>query len=97
MESDIQGAEKVHKVNPNWNFLFVEPPSMQELEKRLRDRGTETEEAIKKRTFNAKIEMERASEVKFYRHLVNDELTQCYKNFIGVINQCYHLLIGVAE
>ncbi len=52
--------------------IFVKVPSMQELEQRLRDRGTETEEGISRRMFKVKFEM--SFQDKFDVILLNDEL-----------------------
>jgi guanylate kinase len=53
LDIDQQGAEKVHKQHPEWNYLFISPPSLEELETRLRNRGTEKEVDIKIRMSNA--------------------------------------------
>lgn len=49
LEIDIQGALKVKDIYPEGVFIFIMPPSMEELKKRIVNRGTETEEAIAKR------------------------------------------------
>ena len=54
----VQGAELVKKSDLNARFVFVAPPSYDELEKRLRGRGTETEEKLQVRLKNARGEME---------------------------------------
>ena len=53
-----QGAELVKKSDLNARFVFVAPPSYDDLEKRLRGRGTETEEKLQVRLKNARGEME---------------------------------------
>ena len=55
----LQGARQVREAGLSALFVFVAPPSDQELEKRLRGRGTETEEQIKQRMANAKAEISR--------------------------------------
>ena len=40
--------------------------------------------------------MEQVQNLKFYQHLVNDDIKLCYKEFVDIINQKYHLLIEVA-
>ena len=52
-----QGAELVKKTNLNAVFVFVAPPSYEELERRLRGRGTENEETLKTRLANAQGEL----------------------------------------
>ena len=49
LDIDVQGAEIVKKSTLDALFVFIAPPSMEELEKRLRGRGTEKEESIQKR------------------------------------------------
>ena len=58
LDIDIQGAQNVKKSSLDAYYLFIAPPSMEELEKRLRGRGTEKEEAIVKRLANAKGELD---------------------------------------
>ena len=62
--------------------MFIAPPSVDTLEERLRSRGTETEESIKKRT-NTAIEELRESQKRSYfdSTLVNDELEACFSEF----------------
>jgi guanylate kinase len=62
-------------------FIFVCPPSFEELEKRLRARGTETEEQIQKRLKNARAELDQSNSPGLFDHLlVNDDLETCYEN-----------------
>ncbi len=58
LEIDINGYKQVISNYPDAVGIFVAPPSLEVLEQRLRDRGTETEENIKKRLETAKTEME---------------------------------------
>lgn len=57
LEIEVQGGVQVKELCPDCVSLFLVPPSMEELENRLRGRGTETEEVIKKRMARAKEEM----------------------------------------
>ena len=57
LEIELQGAQNVLKLRPDAVSIFVVPPSVEELERRLRDRGTETEEAIEKRLAQAKVDL----------------------------------------
>jgi guanylate kinase len=57
LDIDIQGAELVRATDLNPYFLFVEPPSMEILEQRLRDRNTETDETLQLRLGNAANEL----------------------------------------
>ena len=79
LDIDVQGAEIVKKSTLDALFVFIAPPSMEELEKRLRGRGTEKEESIQKRLANAAGEMAK-TEVTGFFHLViiNDDLDRAY-------------------
>jgi len=86
LDIDVQGAEIVKKSTLDALFVFIAPPSMEELEKRLRGRGTEKEESIQKRLANAAGEMAK-TEVDGFFHavIVNDDLEKAYaemKKFI---------------
>lgn len=72
LEIEVQGAEKVMAKRPDLVSVFIGIPSMEELERRLRGRGTETEEVIQKRMQAAVYELSRANR---YQYLVlNDEV-----------------------
>ncbi|XP_059646310.1 guanylate kinase 2-like [Cornus florida] len=81
LDIDVQGARSVRASPLEAVFIFICPPSFEELEKRLRARGTETEEQIQKRLRNAKAELEQGQSPGLFDHiLVNDDLDTCYKN-----------------
>lgn len=72
LEIDVQGALAVLDVNPNAITIFIDPGSMEQLEKRLRDRGTDSQEAIQRRLQVAKEEL---GFMHRYRHrIVNDSI-----------------------
>lgn len=74
LEIDIQGARQVMERESNRVTVFIMPPSAETLERRLRGRGTETEEQIQNRLAIAKTEMEQSS---LYDHVViNDDLEE---------------------
>jgi guanylate kinase len=73
-------VKQVRNTNLNARFLFVAPPSVEELERRLRGRGTETEESIRKRVEQARVELEYAErEGSHDKVVVNDDLERAYK------------------
>ena len=72
LEIDTQGALKVKKVMPDATLIFILPPSLEELEARLRGRHTETEEAIQKRLGSIKMEIENSKH--FDKQVVNDSV-----------------------
>ena len=82
---DVQGAAQLHLSLPSAHFVFILPPSMEELEKRLRGRGTETEESIRERLEIARNEL--AQQDKFTLKLVNDEVDACAARLYDVICQ----------
>ena len=59
IKADVQGAETMKRLNPEAVFVFVAPPSMEELERRLRDRRSEPTVDLQRRLETARLEMER--------------------------------------
>uniref|UniRef100_A0A2N9IZ01 guanylate kinase n=1 Tax=Fagus sylvatica TaxID=28930 RepID=A0A2N9IZ01_FAGSY len=81
LDIDVQGARSVRTSSLDAIFIFVCPPSMDELEKRLRARKTETEEQILKRLRNAQAEIEQGKSSGIFDHILyNDNLEECYEN-----------------
>ncbi|XP_002529631.2 guanylate kinase 2 [Ricinus communis] len=81
LDIDVQGARSVSASSLEAIFIFICPPSMEELEKRLRARGTEAEEQILKRLRNAKAEIEQGQSSGIFEHILyNDNLDECYEN-----------------
>ncbi|WVZ07586.1 hypothetical protein V8G54_020932 [Vigna mungo] len=80
LDIDVQGARSVRASSLEAIFIFVCPPSMEELEKRLRDRGTETEEQILKRLRNAEAEIEQGKSSHIFDFILyNDKLVESYE------------------
>jgi guanylate kinase len=65
LEIDWQGAAQVRKLYPDCVGIFILPPSVGELEKRLRERGQDAEVVIQRRLANAQAEMSHAHEFKY--------------------------------
>ena len=84
LEIDVQGAFNVREKRPDAILLFIEPPSMEELERRLRNRGTEDEDSLRLRLHNAHHEMELASE--YDARIVNDDLSEAVRRTIALID-----------
>ena len=83
LEIEIQGALQVKKRYPEAVLIFVTPPSARELEKRLRGRGTESEEEIADRLAKA---CEEARDISSYDHIViNDTVEECVDRVYGII------------
>ena len=83
LEIDIQGAEQVKESMPEANLIFIAPPSLEELKKRLVGRGTETSEEIAIRLETAEIEM--ASQGLFDHVVVNHEVAQCAQEVLDLM------------
>ena len=92
LDIDIQGAKGV-KQNTSLippHFIFIAPPSIEILEKRLRDRGTETEEAIQRRMGNARRELEYGLVPgNFDDVVVNDDLESAFLHLRLILEQWY--------
>jgi len=83
LDIDVQGAQQVRATGMPAVFLFIVPPSLAELETRLRGRGTDGEEVIRRRLANARQELLAASR---YDHIVvNDDLDQAVAMVQAVI------------
>ena len=70
LEIDVEGAAKVLQEYPEAITIFIHPGSIEELERRLRGRGTETEDALSRRLEVAQRELDAASS---YQHIVTNE------------------------
>lgn len=83
---DVQGADNLKKYyKNNAHVIFIEPPSIEELEKRLRKRATDSEKVIEERVKNAKKEMLRKDD---YDYLVmNDDVSRAYESISTIIKK----------
>ena len=77
LEIDTKGALNVKKIMPEAELIFIAPPSLEELEARLRGRHTETEEAIQKRLASIKLEIENSKHFDY--KVVNDTVENAVK------------------
>ena len=83
LEIEIEGANNIKKLIPEALFIFIMPPSLKELVKRLKNRGTETNEKIMKR-FN--VAYKEVNEVKKYNYVVvNDEVEKAVDKVEAII------------
>jgi guanylate kinase len=80
---ELQGMRQVRKLMPDAQFVFLAPPSFEELERRLVGRGTEPAEVVRQRLDQARIEM--ASESEFDVRLVNDEVERAADELVALI------------
>ena len=72
LDIEVQGAEQVCGKRPETVRIFIAPPSWEELERRLTQRGTDTEEKIQKRLQRAKIELAQAADYDYF--VINDDV-----------------------
>lgn len=85
LEIEPQGALQVKKMIEDANLIFVIPPSMKELKKRLTERGRETEEQIKERLDSAKWEFEQSGKYNYI--VVNDDLDRCVDEVCEILHE----------
>lgn len=88
LEIEIQGALKIKEKFPTALLLFVMPPSAEELQRRLRGRGTESEEVIAQRLQRSSEEAEGIEEYEFI--VINDDLDECVKEMHELIMSAHN-------
>ena len=88
LEIDVEGTNAIVEQFPEAVSLFVRPSSIDELERRLRARGTEDDETIQGRLAVARKELEAAS--SYTHHVINDDIEQA-------VSQMCEILDGLAE
>ena len=85
LEVDVKGALKIKKEYPDAVAIFIKPPSIEELKRRLRDRKTESDKDLQKRIERA--EMEMGYQKYFDYVIVNDDLERAKKEVYEIINK----------
>lgn len=83
LEIELEGARQVRDTFPQALQLFVLPPSLDELEQRIRQRGQDSEEAIRRRLARAQVEIDAAPE--FDAQILNDDLETALQQLEAVI------------
>lgn len=83
LEIDVQGAFQVREKMPESILVFVSPPSLEELERRLRERGTESGENLKIRLRNARLEMLKSGDYDYV--IVNDDAERASNELKSII------------
>ncbi len=84
LEIDPQGALQIKKHFPDAVFVFIVPPSLDELTKRIYNRGTDSEEVIKRRLSAATSELEYSSKYDYI--IVNDEVEKATNKVSNIID-----------
>ncbi|MGB7295684.1 MAG: guanylate kinase [Candidatus Aminicenantales bacterium] len=94
LDIDVQGARQIRRKVPSAVFIFVLPPSYGELRKRIKGRGLDRAEAVRKRMATAKNEIKAYSSFDYI--LVNDDLDRTAAE-LGAILRCRRALLSVRE
>ena len=85
LKIEVQGAEKIKKMYPDAVAIFVMPPSMEILEKRLRRRGTENEEDLVRRLTIARDEIKKSRDYDYI--VINDSLEEAADEILAILNK----------
>ena len=85
LDIEVKGARKVMSLEPKAVTVFVVPPDLEELERRLRGRGTDTEEKLAARLLRASIELE--EKVHYDYIVVNDTIIRAAEEIINIIDR----------
>ncbi len=80
---DVQGASSIKRARPDSILIFLAPPSLEELERRLRERGSETEEKIQTRLSNAEGELQKIKDFNYL--VVNDVLENAASQISAIV------------
>ncbi len=83
LKIDLQGARQVRDAMPDARLVFLAPPSVDELKRRLRGRGTESEETIRRRMEHADDELK--AEPEFDLTVVNDSIERAAAELVGLL------------
>ncbi len=83
LEIDLQGARQVKKSMPEANFVFLAPPTWEEMVRRLVGRGTETPEEQQQRLETAKLEL--AAESEFDHTVINDDVQRAAAELVSLM------------
>ncbi|XP_047443169.1 guanylate kinase 1b isoform X1 [Mugil cephalus] len=88
LDVDIQGVKRIKETDLNPIYISIQPPSIETLEKRLRDRQTESEESLQKRLEAARIDMELSKEPGVFDVvIINDDLEKAYQELKDILSE----------
>lgn len=85
LEVDVQGALALMEQHPEAISFFIQPESIEELERRLRGRGTEGEEAVQRRLARARDEIALAKRYQY--QITNERVDQAVEEICDILNQ----------
>ena len=83
LEIDWQGAQQVRRIFPDAIGIFILPPSIAELERRMRQRGQDSEEVVRRRLAVAADEMSHAAEFEYV--IINNDFEEARRDLIAVV------------
>jgi guanylate kinase len=83
LDIDWQGTQQLKQVDPDIVRVFILPPSMEELERRLRKRGTDSDEVIEKRMARATAEISHWAEYDYV--LINNDANKCCELVLNIL------------
>ncbi|CAO4361491.1 unnamed protein product [Caenorhabditis nigoni] len=89
LDIELQGVRNIKNSHLDARYILIRAPSIKLLEERLRARGTETEESLKKRLQHAEedlVEIEK-NPTLFDKVIVNDDLERAYKEFVDLLRE----------
>ena len=81
---DVQGGTSIKRKYPDAVCIFILPPSMDELERRLRSRGTDTDDVIRRRMLAARAECEKGAQSYDYL-VINDRLDDAFQQLRSIV------------
>jgi guanylate kinase len=84
LKIDVQGALAVMERRPDAVSVFILPPSEEELERRIRSRGHDSEETVRLRLQNARDEMALAD--RYHHRIVNDDVERCVDRLVEALS-----------
>jgi guanylate kinase len=86
LDVDHQGGVQVHRAWPGATFVLIVPPSREVLSRRLRERGTDSEEVVERRLASARDFLQAAEESNIYTHqVVNDQLDRAVDDVVEIV------------
>jgi guanylate kinase len=85
LEIDTQGAEQVRSRMADMVSIFIAPPSLEELRRRLESRGTEDKASVERRLRNAELEMQ--TKDRYNVVIINDDLKSATQELLAVIHR----------
>jgi guanylate kinase len=83
LEIDWQGAQQVRRLLPECIGVFIQPPSVAELERRMRSRGQDADEVIRRRLASAEEEMSHSPEFNYV--IINKDFDEAKRDLQAII------------